>query len=195
MGIDKKDHDKHLMISIWQCLVSRGSGRAASVSRVEIFGSSWLLSCFHKPQLLLYHCSFYCVRKGFHTNTKAAKTEASSGSSLPARHAQSTGISCTKSWPQGHCTRAVRGSSVGPRRIHGVARTCWPMANAFGQQGAHPWWWASKHIDISRIGNRKDAEPLYRRALEGRERCHPSEAWQFASKEWAGWKMQSTWEL
>ena len=48
-------------------MVGRGSGRAARISCVEVFGRNWLHPCLHKLQLLL---TFYCVRSGFNSDTK-----------------------------------------------------------------------------------------------------------------------------
>ena len=48
-------------------MVGRGSGRAARISCVEVFGRNWLHPCLHKLQLLL---TFYCARSGFNSDTK-----------------------------------------------------------------------------------------------------------------------------
>ena len=54
-------------------VVGIGSGRAAGVSCTEVFGGNWLHPCLHKLQLLLNHCTFYCVRSGFNPDTKAVE--------------------------------------------------------------------------------------------------------------------------
>ena len=50
-------------------MVGIGSEEAAGVICTEVFGGN----CFAKLQLLLNHCTFYCVRSGFNPDTKAVE--------------------------------------------------------------------------------------------------------------------------